>query len=204
VDGQVTYTPEADYHGPASFTYQVCDNGTTEGSADPKCATATVNVTVESVNDAPTLAGVPSAATIDELSPYTFTAQANDVDLQTLTFSLVDAPAGATINPSTGQFDWTPSEAQGGTGSPYAFKVRVSDGVVNVDSDVTLTVTEVNQAPTLAPIGNKVVLLGGTLSFNASGADADLPAQTLTYSLTGAYPAGATINPATEIGRAHV
>src|SRR4029077_2007963 len=44
--GQVTFTPLVPYTGPASFTYQVCDSGTTAGVADPKCATATVNVTV--------------------------------------------------------------------------------------------------------------------------------------------------------------
>jgi DNA/RNA endonuclease G, NUC1 len=44
--GQVTYTPAVGYVGPASFTYSVCDNGTTAGSADTQCTTATVNVTV--------------------------------------------------------------------------------------------------------------------------------------------------------------
>jgi hypothetical protein len=44
--GQITYTPEANYSGATAFDYQVCDNGTTNGSADPKCATATVTITV--------------------------------------------------------------------------------------------------------------------------------------------------------------
>lgn len=192
VSGQAVFTPEANYNGPASFDYVVSDGhgGTASG---------TVGVTVNAVNDAPSLSNVPATATIPELASYTFNAQANDVDGQALTFSLVGAPAGATINPSTGQFSWTPSEAQGGTVSPYVFKVRVSDGVVNVESDVSLTVTEVNSAPTLANIPDQVVTLGGTLTFTATGADADVPAQTLTYSLTGAFPAGATINPATGV-----
>src|ERR1051325_9644669 len=33
-NGTITYTPAANYNGPASFTYQVCDNGTTNGSSD--------------------------------------------------------------------------------------------------------------------------------------------------------------------------
>jgi DNA/RNA endonuclease G (NUC1)/fibronectin type 3 domain-containing protein len=44
--GQVTYTPDPGYFGPADFTYTVCDNGVTAGVADPQCATALVNVTV--------------------------------------------------------------------------------------------------------------------------------------------------------------
>jgi len=193
--GQITYTPASNYNGPANFDYEVCDNGSTNALTDPKCTTGTVNVTVDAVNDAPTLADVPSSATINELSAYSFTASASDVDVpsQTLTFSLIGAPAGAAINPSTGEFSWTPSEAQGGTGSPYSFKVRVSDSVANTDAVVSLTVSEVNQAPTLDAIGGKTVLLGNTLTFNATGHDADLPSQNLTYSLTGTVPAGATI-----------
>src|SRR5262249_50103985 len=69
-----------------------------------------------------------ASATIPELSPHTFTANATDSDVpaQSLTFSLVGAPAGATIDGSTGAFSWTPTEAQG-PGS-YPFTVRVGDG----------------------------------------------------------------------------
>src|SRR5258705_8658915 len=52
----ITYTPDANYNGPASFSYTVTDDGTTNGVADPKTSTATVNVTVSEVNDAPTAA----------------------------------------------------------------------------------------------------------------------------------------------------
>jgi hypothetical protein len=154
-----------------------------------------VHVTVNPLNDAPSLSSVPTNATIDELANYSFTATANDVDApaQNLTFSLIGAPTGATINSSTGQFTWAPTEAQGGAGTPYSFTVRVSDGVSNTEANISLSVSEVNQAPTLNPIGNKVFAPGVTLTFTASGADADLPAQTLSFSLIGA-PAGATIN----------
>jgi DNA/RNA endonuclease G (NUC1) len=190
--GGVTYTPNANANGTDSFTYTVSDgNGGT--------ATAAVSVTVNAVNDAPSISNVPATATIPELAAYTFTASAGDVDGDGLTFSLVGAPAGASINPSTGEFNWTPAEVQGGTGTPFNFTVRVSDGTLNADSPVRITVTEVNSVPTLADIGDKVVALGGTLTFTASGSDADVPAQTLTYSLTGAFPAGATINPATGV-----
>jgi endonuclease G len=197
--GQITYTPAANYNGLATFDYQVCDNGTTNGAPDKKCATGTVNVSINPVNDAPVLANVPARAAINELANYTFIATANDIDIpaQTLTFSLVGAPAGASIDPSSGQFNWTPSEAQGGTGVPYKFKVSVTDGVAPIETEVTINVNEVNQAPTLAPIGNKIVSLGETLSFTAVGADQDLPAQTLSYSLVGTVPQGATINSST-------
>src|SRR4029079_10653175 len=45
-DGSFSYTPAANYNGPDSFTYQASDGQTNS-------ETATVNVTVNSVNDAP-------------------------------------------------------------------------------------------------------------------------------------------------------
>jgi regulation of enolase protein 1 (concanavalin A-like superfamily) len=49
-----------------------------------------------------------------------------------------------------------------------------------------------NTPPVLTAISNRFLTLGHTLSFTASATDADLPPQTLTYSLSGA-PFGATI-----------
>src|SRR5690606_23303969 len=43
-----------------------------------------------------------------------------------------------------------------------------------------------NQPPTLAPISNRVVTVGLTLNLTALGSDADVPAQSLSYSLVGA------------------
>jgi len=45
-NGAITYSPDQNYNGLASFSYQVCDNGSTNGSPDAQCATGTVNVTV--------------------------------------------------------------------------------------------------------------------------------------------------------------
>src|SRR6185503_11534740 len=114
---------------------------------------------------------------------------------QTLTFSLVGAPAGATINASTGAFSWTPTEAQGP--GNYPFSVRVTDGVTNTDAAITLTVTEVNASPVLSGVPATASVVELTpLTFTASATDSDIPAQTLTFSLTGA-PTGASIDGST-------
>jgi hypothetical protein len=80
---------------------------------------------------------------------------------------------------------------------PYPFEVRVSDGIVDVDADVVISVTEVNVAPTLSVASHYVVSHGQTLTFAAVGSDTDIPVQALTYGLSGAVPAGAAIDPAT-------
>src|SRR5439155_2198019 len=49
----VEFTPSADYNGPASFSYKLQDNGTTDGAPDFKTSTATASFTITSANDAP-------------------------------------------------------------------------------------------------------------------------------------------------------
>ena len=104
--------------------------------------------TVVPANAAPVLNPIPNQ-TVDELSTLTFTAGATDGDIpaNTLTYGLSGEPAGASINPATGVFSWTPTEAQGpGT---YTFNVTVSDGNGGEDSQVVTT--DVNDSISPSP-----------------------------------------------------
>jgi hypothetical protein len=98
-------------------------------------------------NTAPTLATIPPQ-TVDENSLLTFTASATDADLpaNTLTFSLINPPSGATIAPSTGIFTWTPTPAQ--APGLFNFSVRVSDGTLTHDQPVSITVEKSLPSPT--------------------------------------------------------
>jgi len=190
--GVFTWTP-TESQGPGSYPFAV-------RVYDGKWNTdAAITLTVAEVNLAPVVSGVPSSATIPELVATTFTASATDGDLpaQALTFSLVGAPAGASIDASTGAFSWTPGEAQGpGT---YPFAVRVSDGFTTTDAPITLEVTEVNLPPVLSGVPAAVSVPELVpYTFTATANDADAPAQTLTFSLVGA-PSGAAIAPGTGV-----
>ena len=131
----------------------VTDNGT-PALSDSKAFSVTVN----EVNTAPVLAAIANK-TVNEGSLLTFTATATDADLpaNTLTYSLAaGAPAGASINASTGVFSWTPTESQGG--SVYNLTVVVTDNGTPALSDskaFSVTVNEVNTAPVLAAIGEQ-------------------------------------------------
>jgi hypothetical protein len=118
-----------------------------------------------------------------------------------LTYSLdPGAPAGAAIDPATGLFTWTPTEAQG-PGS-YPISVRVSDDSSPPESAATtfrVTVREVNRAPLLAPIANRTVHAGSVIAFAVSASDPDIPANTLTFSLDPGAPPGASIHPQTGL-----
>ena len=149
-------------------------------------------------NQPPVLTVIGNKNIAESATPHVHRV-ANDPDSgDVLTFSLdAGAPTGAAIT-SAGVFSWTPAEAQGPL--MHSVAIRVSDNGTPVESDVevvSIQVSEVNSAPTLATIGNKTVKEGDTLTFTASASDADLPQNTLTFSLAPGAPAGATIDPAT-------
>jgi len=168
---QVTYTPNSNYTGPDSFTFKVND-GTDDSN------TATVSITVSEVNDPPVLDPIGDKS-VDELTTLTFTATATDPD-SSLTYSLISAPAGASIDPDTGVFSFTPTEAQGPGG--YTLTVNVTDGFSIDFEEITITVNEVNQAP--VALDDSVTTNEDTpVTIILSATDADLPAQILTYSI---------------------
>ncbi|MBL7038764.1 MAG: tandem-95 repeat protein, partial [Pirellulaceae bacterium] len=191
----VTYTPEADYHGLDEFNFLVND-----GQADS--AAAVVSIEVVPTNDAPVLSSVPPTATIPEAHLYTFTAAATDQDdpPNELTFSLSGEPPGATIGGSSGVFAWTPSEAQGP--DVYTFHVVATDDgtpALKASEQIAITVGEVNAAPVLSPIGNKSVAEGKLLRFTVAGSDPhDDPQNKVTLSASG-LPSGASFNAATGV-----
>src|ERR1043166_5512574 len=83
-------------------------------------------------NHPPVLTAIGNKTVVEE-NTLAFTAVASDLEVpnDVLTFTLdAGAPAGAVINPTTGAFSWTPTEAQGpGT---YSVTVRVTDdGIPN-------------------------------------------------------------------------
>ena len=196
--GVFSWTPtEAQGGLTPSVTITVTDNGS--GNLTDS---ETFTITVGDTNTAPVLAAIGNQA-VNEGATLSFTASATDADLpsQTLTYSLDAASIalGMTINSSTGAFSWTPTEAQGGL-TPSVTITVTDNGTGNLTDSETFTITvgEINTAPVLAAIGNQSVNEGATLSFTATATDADLPGQTLTYSLDAASLAlGMTINSST-------
>lgn len=118
----------------------------------------------------------------------------------TLAYSLSNAPAGATINATNGVFTWTPTEAQGP--GVYNITVRVTDNNLPPQSDAKIfqvTVNETNQAPVLAAITNRVVHAGTLVLFTNTATDADMPTNSLGFSLDVGAPAFAGIGTNTGV-----
>jgi hypothetical protein len=192
--GVFIWTPtEAQGPGTNVVMVQVTDNG-----VPPLNDSKSFTVIVNEVNSSPTLAVIANQ-TVNEGAALSFTATASDPDVpaNVLTFSITSGPNGASIDPSSGVFSWTPTEAQG-PGS-YPVTVRVTDaGGLNDAKNFTVTVNEVNTVPTLTAVANQTVNEGATLSVSVTGTDSDVPANVLTYSLV-SPPAGASINAASGL-----
>ena len=121
----------------------------------------------------------------------------SDWPLQELTYHLEgDVPAGADLSVG-GVFVWKPGEAQGPSTNLFTVVVT-DDGIPSLSATQTFTivVNEVNSPPVVTPVGNRVAVVDSLLSFKINAADADLPAQALTFSLEPGAPLGATITPA--------
>ncbi|MFQ6026036.1 MAG: LamG-like jellyroll fold domain-containing protein [Dehalococcoidia bacterium] len=128
----LTYTPDPDYYGDVSFTFRAND-----GQDDSNIAT--LDITVNPVNDAP-VAYNQGAAT-DEDTPVNITLTGADIDSQTLTFSVVQGPANGTLSGSAPNLTYTPDTRFSGDDS---FTFWANDGALN--SNVATVGITVNPA----------------------------------------------------------
>lgn len=142
-DGSIRFVPDADYFGPAQFTYTVSDGvgGFTVGLA---------SLDIAQVNDAPRLLG--EAAALDEDTQARFTASAllaNDADVDNphgdLTISDAGNASHGKVQVVAGEIVFTPDLNFNGSAS---FTYTVSDGVGGESqATVNLSFNPVNDAP---------------------------------------------------------
>jgi cysteine-rich repeat protein len=137
--GLLTWIPD-ELQGPGVhiLTIRATDNGLPALNTDASFAVA-----VSEVNVKPVLSNI-GAKSASPFSELTFTAVATDADrpVNALSFSLSNAPPGASIDAATGVFKWTPTQAQVGT---YNFTVNVADSgspPLGDSKPVTVTVTD--------------------------------------------------------------
>jgi hypothetical protein len=167
------------------------------GNREPAPIYADTSTIVALSNNPPTLS-LSGPTVVDEGSNVVITAIASDPEmpLQSLLFTLAGGPAGAVINPGTGQIQWQTGE---GTGpSTNLFTVIARDNGLPplfATNYITVTVREVNQPPILAAVPDFVITEGQAFAYTNSAFDPDLPAQKLTYSLGSGVPGGLSITP---------
>lgn len=185
-DGTVTYTPNSNFYGNDSFTYKVIS---TAGNVE----TATVNVTVNSVNDAPLATDDSfsiSEDTVLTLNSSQLVGNDHDPENRTLTIiSVQDAVNGMvsfengfiTFIPTANyvgraSFTYSISDGQGGTATATvnvavgAFPDAIADNFT-IDEDTSLTSSVRDSDEGIAPAIYRVdtTVSHGTLNFNSDG-----------------------------------
>ncbi|BAU44230.1 Ig-like domain-containing protein [Leptolyngbya sp. O-77] len=179
--GAYTFTPNLNFNGSDSFTFRVNDSVNDSG-------TATITITVNPVNDAPTASGV-ILNTDEDVAGSGFLLGA-DVDGDGLTYEIVTLPTKGSVvitNTTTGAFTYTPNANANGADS---FTYRVFDGTVySSPATLTVAIAPVNDAPQ-ASNSNLSTSRNQPQSSTISAADVD--GDTLTYSVVTA-PANGTL-----------
>ena len=147
--GVITFTPDENFNGDASFTYTVFDDGTTNGDPEHLSDTGTVQITVTAVNDDPVAVG--DRKTRSKNTPLTFPSSdltANDtdddVDDEITVTSVAEATAlgGTAVLNNDGVITYTPPVNH--VGGDDSFTYTISDGNEGTDTaTVTMPVAQV-------------------------------------------------------------
>ncbi|MBD9606181.1 VCBS domain-containing protein [Pseudomonas sp. PDM08] len=175
-------------------------------SADGTLTSVTVHIAGS--NDSPTItsngAGATASINVAENTTAVTTVAATDADLpaQTLTYSIVGGVDAAkfSIVSGTGVLSFVSAPnfeapTDSGTNNVYDVIVRASDGTLFDDQAIAVTVTGVNDnSPIITSNGADAtasvsVAENTTAVTTVAATDADLPTQTLTYSIVGGVDA---------------
>ena len=175
-------------------------------ATDTSGATATQDftVTVNNTNDAPVITSSNAASFAENATGTVYTAAATDVDAgTTLTYSISGTDAALfDINATTGAITFKSSPnyeapADAGGNNVYDITIGASDGTVTTTKDVAITVTNVNEAPTVTSAATASFAENGTGTvYTAAATDPDA-GTTLTYSISGADASLFNINATT-------
>ncbi len=128
--------------------------------------------------------------TVDEEQLLSFTLHATDPDGGQIRFLADSLPRGASLDPETGLFSWTPDYTQAGS---YPVIFRADDNRASVTQSVSILVRNIPRPPVLAAIPDKSVNENMTLSFTISATDPD--GEVISYSADD-LPDGAQFNSA--------
>ncbi len=138
--GALNYTPKAHYNGDDSVVYEVTD---VKGAK----STATVNISVRSVNDIPTVGN--DNAQVAEDGSVNVAVLANDSDVENgsnLVVQIVTTPANGTASVNADKtVTYRPSSNYNGADS-FVYRAVDADGASR-QATVSLTISSVNDAP---------------------------------------------------------
>lgn len=178
VTGQLSWIPTAVGSYPVTVT--ASDDG------EPSLSDSRQFVlTVGSSLQPPQFSAIPNQI-VDEQTSLSFTIQAtSSTPGRDIRYTLADgAPAGLSVNATSGEVHWVPSEAQGPQVhcvTFVAFDAQRPD--LRSTTRVDINVLEVNRPPVISGIADVTLNEGELFAYRVNASDPDLPANRLQYQL---------------------
>lgn len=145
-----TFTPNANWNGSNSFTYQVNDG-------DLNSTTATVSITVTPINDPPVMAANQTYTADDNTNLAITLSPASDIDGGALSYKIVTPPTNGTLSGciTTGAYgtdltcNYIANTNFNGTDS---FTFIAFDTITEAVTPATVTITVSDKTPPAAPV----------------------------------------------------
>ncbi|WP_422109439.1 VCBS domain-containing protein [Vibrio lentus] len=148
--GEIVFTPDANYNGPASVVLSVTDGHTTTSQ--------TINVDVTPANDAPVINPIVPVSATEDGAVVTGQLTSTDIDTgDTATFTTTSTQGGFTLN-TDGSYNLDPTDAsfqhlKAGEISTFTIPVTVTDSAGATDTkDLVITVTGTNDTPVISGV----------------------------------------------------
>ncbi|MGE3310497.1 MAG: Ig-like domain-containing protein [Limisphaerales bacterium] len=178
----LSYKPQADFHGPDSIEFTVSDGSLTS-------APALISLNVTPVNDAPLAQG--SSLTVDAGKSVAVVLKGSDIDSSSLSFAITKGPSSGTLSGSGANRTYTANPNASGsdsieftvsdgslTSSPAVVLIKINPVVsalaalpvsTTTDEDTSCVLTLAASAPEGAPISFQIVSqpANGRLSFSS-------------------------------------
>ncbi|PMN00734.1 hypothetical protein BCT41_11540 [Vibrio splendidus] len=148
--GEIVFTPDANYNGPATVVLSVTDGHTTTSQ--------TINVDVTPANDAPVINPIVPVNATEDGAVVTGQLTSTDIDAgDTATFTTTSTQGGFTLN-ADGSYKLDPTDAsfqhlKAGEISTFSIPVTVTDSAGATDTkDLVITVTGTNDTPVISGV----------------------------------------------------
>ncbi|MEZ8281209.1 VCBS domain-containing protein [Vibrio splendidus] len=148
--GEIVFTPDANYNGPATVVLSVTDGHTTTSQ--------TINVDVTPANDAPVINSIVPVNATEDGAVVTGQLTSTDIDAgDTATFTTTSTQGGFKLN-ADGSYNLDPTDAsfqhlKAGEISTFTIPVTVTDSAGATDTkDLVITVTGTNDTPVISGV----------------------------------------------------
>jgi hypothetical protein len=202
-NGTLTVAPAANAFTltPAKVTVYATDNGGTANNGQNQSASQDFYVTINGINDAPTMNAVADQTVAEDASEAILDlsgisagpgGETGTVQVTVSTTSPIIASSSITdVSGSAAKLHFTPVSDQNGAAQ---LKVSLNDGELTSEYNVNVTVTAVNDAPSLSPIADHAVIRNSAATtVNLEGISAGPADETEAVTITATSSAPAII-----------